>query len=59
MSVHVTVFLSKEVDDIDKSSDFVDELRELLVGNVTCSLHSQITNSSPTEELTKEPENEG
>lgn len=54
MPVHVSVILQKEVDDIDKGNDFVDEVRELLRDNVTCSFHSRLSNTNPSEELTKE-----
>ncbi|MBA7659901.1 hypothetical protein ES703_67895 [subsurface metagenome] len=58
MSVSIAVILSKTVDDIDKGNDFVDEVRELLAGNVTCKLQSQSSNCSSPEELTKEQESE-
>lgn len=58
MSVHVSISLYKDVDDIDKGNDFVDEVREELQGKVTCTLQTSISNQNPLEELTKEQESE-
>lgn len=58
MSVHISIILHKDVDDIDKGNDFLDEVRELLQGNVDCMLMSQLSNQNEPEKLTKEQESE-
>lgn len=58
MPVRVSIVIHKEVDDIDKAHDLVDEVRELLQGNVNGTLQSNVSNSTPPEVLTKEQESE-
>lgn len=51
MSLKATIFISKECADADQAHDWIDEVKELLKGNVEGRFQSNETNHNPTEEL--------
>lgn len=58
MSVHASIFLTKDVSDLDKADDWFAEIKELLQGHTECKMHMKSSNSETPIDITREQESE-
>lgn len=55
MAVHATIFLTKEVKDLDKAEDWYAEVKELLQGHTSCDFTGSASNQEPKTEIKEDP----